>query len=274
MKGVFAVVLVTALKLQSIRLDLGTDAELIALAKSWLAQPIHPIIVRPDYTVADGHRRLKGMGLLGIKEVEVFVSDQGFTDDQLVEIGLLSAVHRKGLSDHERVQAINRIAVAHPDWSRKRLAEYLNIDYSMVGKLLPSGELIPDVEVAFKAEQIGIRDRYNISLVAPSEQHIPLELALEGASSDDVARECRNRRNGKRSSNGVPAVRTSKIKIPLATETATGTVTVAGMPEQNIDLEDAETLLKEALTAVRAAKGKLDTKTAQAVWRDMAKAGS
>ncbi len=107
MKGVFAVVLVTALKLQSIRLDLGTDAELIALAKSWLTQPIHPIIVRPDYTVADGHRRLKGLELLGMKEVEVFVTDQDYADDQLVEIGLLSAVHRKGLSDYECAEAMN-----------------------------------------------------------------------------------------------------------------------------------------------------------------------
>jgi hypothetical protein len=74
-------------------------------------------------------------------------------------------------------------------------------------------------------------------------------------------------------SRGDPPARTPKIKIPLANDFANGAVTVAG--EESIDLDDAESLLKEALKAVRAAGGKnLDCKTAQSVWRDMAKAGS
>jgi ParB/RepB/Spo0J family partition protein len=267
MKGKFAVKPLAALKRQPIRLDLGMEAELKAIAQSWLNVPIHPIIVRPDLTIADGHRRVAGLELLGVNEVDVFITDDDLTDGQLVEIALLSAVHRKGLSDYERVQAMKRIAAAHPDWSKKRLAEHLDMDPSMVTKMLPAGEPIPAVEDAFKAGRIGIGDRYNISLLPPAEQPVPLELKLSGASRDEVARESRKRRNG----NGAPAVRTSRIRIPLATETATGTVTLAG---DAIDLEDAENLLKEALKAIRSAKDKgLNSTTAQKVWKDMAAAG-
>jgi ParB family chromosome partitioning protein len=265
MKGIFAVVLLAALKFQSIRSDLGTEAELIALAKSWLKRSIHPIIVRPDYTVADGHRRLKGLELLGVKDVEVFITDEELTDDQLVEVALLSAVHRKGLSDYERVQAMKRIAASHPDWSKKRLAEEVVMDPSMVGKMLPTGELIPAVEDAFKAGRIGIGDRYNISLLPPAEQEIPLELKLSGASRDEVARESRRRRNGK----GAAQVRASKIRCPLPS----GIVITASGADLSLDdfIEALATALKEAKKALEQG---LDSKTFAAVVRDKAKVGS
>ncbi len=263
MKGTFAVKPLAALKRQPIRSDQGSEDELKALAQSWLTRPIHPIIVRPDGTVADGYRRLRGLELLGIKEVEVFITDEDLTDDDLVEIALLSAIHRKGLSDYERVQAMNRLAAAHPDWSKKRLAEHLNMDPSMVTKMLPAGEPIPAVEDAFKAGLIGIGDRYNILLLPPAEQHIPLELKLGGASRDEIARVSRKRRNG-----SAPAVRASKIRIEL---TSGATVTVAG---DDLSLDDAIEAAKDALKEMTKGRDQgLDAKTLVAVCRDKAKAG-
>ena len=84
MKGKFAVKPLAAIRRQPIRLDLGIEAELKAIAQSWLNVPIHPIIVRPDLTLADGHRRVAGLELLGVKDVEVFITDEDLTDDQLV----------------------------------------------------------------------------------------------------------------------------------------------------------------------------------------------
>ncbi len=264
MKGKFAVKPLAALKRQPIRLDLGIEDELKALGQSWLNVPIHPIIVRPDGTVADGHRRLKGLELLGVKDVEVFITDEELTDDQLVEIALLSAVHRKGLSDYERVQAMKRIAAAHPDWSKKRLAEHLDMDPSMVTKMLPAGEPIPAVEDAFKTGRIGIGDRYNIALLPPAEQPVPLELKLSGASRDEVARESRKRRNG----NGAAQVRASKIKCPLPS----GIVITASGADLSLDdfIEALGAALKEAKKALEQG---LDSKTFAAVVRDKAKEG-
>jgi len=263
MNGKFAIKPLAALKRQPIRLDLGVEAELKAIAQSWLNTPIHPIIVRPDLTIADGHRRIAGLELLGVKEVEVFITEEELTDDQLVEIALLSAVHRKGLSDYERVQAMKRIAAAHPDWSKKRLAEHLDMDPSMVTKMLPAGEPIAAVEDAFKAGRIGIGDRYNISLLPPAEQPVPLELKLSGASRDEVARESRKRRNGK----GAAQVRASKIKCPLPS----GIVITASGADLSLDdfIEALGAALKEAKKALEQG---LDSKTFAAVVRDKAKA--
>jgi ParB/RepB/Spo0J family partition protein len=264
MKGKFAVKRLGELKRRPIRLDSGTEAELIALAESWLKLPIHPIIVRPDGTVADGNRRLDGLVRKGVTEVEVFITDENLTDDKMDEIALLSAVHRKGLSDYERVQAMKRLAAAHSEWSKKRLAEHLDMDPSMVTKMLPTGELIPAAEDAFKARQIGIGDRYNISLLPIGEQEALLARKLSGASRDVLAHEGRQRRNGDRPA---PAVRTAKIKCPLPSGQV---VTVAG---RDLSLEEAIESLGEALKQMKAALAKgLNARTAERVWKDVAAA--
>jgi ParB/RepB/Spo0J family partition protein len=265
MKGKFAVKPLEALKRRPIRLDSGTREELIALAESWLRQPIHPIIVRPDGAVADGNRRLDGLELKGVTEAEVFVTDENLTDSQLVEIALLSAVHRKGLSDYERVEAMKRLAASHPEWSRKQLAEHLSIDASMVTKMLPAGELIQAVEDAFKSGRIGIGDRYNISLQPPGEQEALLNLKLSGASRDELARLGRKRRNG---SDSAPQVRTSRVRCDLAGGTS---VVVSG---EEMTLDDMIEALAEAHKEAKKARDQgLDVKTFQAVMRDKAKAG-
>jgi ParB/RepB/Spo0J family partition protein len=263
MKGKFAVMPLGALKHRPVRLDSGTEAELIALAESWLRLPIHPIIVRPDGTVADGNRRLDGLERKGVTEVEVFITDENLTDDKMDEIALLSAIHRKGLSDYERVLAMKRLVAARPDWSKKRLAEELRMDPSMVTKMLPAGELIPAAEEAFKAGLIGIGDRYNIALLPLAEQQAPLELKLSGASRDEVARESRKRR----SMPSLARVRTSRIKCPLPSGQL---VTVSG---EEVSLEEAIESLGEALKQMKAALAKnLNVKTAMAFWKDIAAA--
>jgi hypothetical protein len=150
--------------------------------------------------------------------------------------------------------------------SNKQLAdEVLDIDPATATKNLALFDCIQQVQDAAQAGAISLSGWYEISK-AP-DQAAALAAALKGATRDQLQGESRRQRNG----HPTPAVRLPRIKIPLATDTATGTVTLAG---DGIDLEDAETLLKEAAKAVKAARDKnLDAKTAQAVWRDMAKAG-
>ena len=94
-------------------------------------------------------------------------------------------------------------------------------------------------------------------------------------SRDELERHGRKQRNG----DGKPPARTPKIRIPLAVESdglsVHGAATVTGVPGEDIGLDDAESILKEALKAVReAARQGLDAKTFQAVMRDRAKAGA
>jgi hypothetical protein len=121
------------------------------------------------------------------------------------------------------------------------------------------------IQECAEAGQVGLSEWYALSQLPPEKQDDSLMALLQGASVKDVKRAARAIGNGQ------PTVRMPKVKIPLANETATGLVVVSG---ENLDLDDTETLLNEALKAVVAAKKKkLDCKTAQAVWRDMARAG-
>jgi hypothetical protein len=153
-------------------------------------------------------------------------------------------LQRKDLTDPQTFKLCKELMELNPDWARQDLASHLNKSPSMVTHYLSPELLIPDALQAFLSGKFGFRKAYAISKTL--DQHAALAEILNGSG------------------------RLPRIKIPLAGDTGSGIVTIAG---DNIDLDDAETLLKEALKAVRAAREKkLDTKTAQAVWKNMAKA--
>jgi len=255
----------------NIRSDLGSEDDLRRHARAVRKWQRTPLLILPDGTVVDGNRTLAAARLEGIEELDCVVIDAGITPAEYKTIQWSAAVHRQDISAFDKATAIREIKADHPGMTSKQLAdEVLNIDAALVTKHLALFDTIPAVQEAAKAGQIGFTVWYAISRAA--DQMAALQAALSGSSRDEIER--RSRGNGslhRTIQTAPPTVRLPRIKIPLATETATGTVTLAG---ENIDLDDAETLLKEAMKAVRDAKGKnLDTKTAQAVWRDVAKAG-
>lgn len=267
MKGRFARHPIASLKRHAIRLRQRSKEELEALARSWLKQPVHPIVCRPDLTVADGHGRLDGLELLGETEVDVFITDQDLTDDELTELGFVTAYHRAPLDDYEQAHAVKKIHDARPGLTLKALAEALGLDPSEPTRLLSLFDCEPEVQQAARDGRIGKTDWYAIK--RSPDQLAALVMKLNGSTRDDIERESRRQKNA--GGEATPAVRLPKLKIEVASEAATGTVNVAG---EALDLEAAETLLKEAIKLVRAARDKnLDPKTAQAVWKDMAKAG-
>jgi ParB-like chromosome segregation protein Spo0J len=253
---------------QNIRSDLGSEEELRRLGKSIRKWQRTPLLILPDgSTVVDGNRSLAAARLEGIEELDCVVIDATITPAEYKRIQWTAAVHRQDISAYDKAVTIRDIRADHPGMSNKQLAdEVLDIDPATVTKNLTLFDCIPDVQEAAKAGKIGLSGWYEIS--KSPDQAAALAAALNGATRDEL--QTRSRRNG--NGHAQPVVRLPRIKIPLATETATGTVTLAG---DDIDLDDAETLLKEATKAVKAARDKnLDAKTAQAVWRDMAKAGA
>ena len=252
----------------NIRSGLGSEEELRRLGRSLRTRQQTPLLILPDGTVVDGHRRLAAARLVGIEELDGIVIDGDTPPAEVEQIQLVSAIHRADLTAYDKAMAMRGIEVANPGLTRKALAEeVLHIDPAMVTKYLSLFECIQAVQDAAKAYKIGVSDWYAIS--RRPDQEAALEKALNGATRAELEEEGRRQRSGTQSQ---PAIRLPRIRIPLATDAANGTVTVAG---EEIDLDDAESLLKEAMKAVRAAKDKaLDTKTAQAVWRDMAKAGA
>jgi ParB-like chromosome segregation protein Spo0J len=271
LKTTRARVLLAKLKKRPRRINPGIREQVIALARSWLANPIHDILVRAsDMVIADGHRRVEGLELLGETEADVTLLEGDVSDRDLDRMAMVSAYHRSPLGGYEQACILRSMKEAE-GVTNKDLAEEMQIDGSMPTKLLSVFDCIPAAQEAAKAGKIGVSVWYAISRVA--DQMAALQAALNGSTRDELQR--RSRKNGsvdRTIQNAPPPVRMPRIKIPLATEAAIGTVTLAG---ENIDLDDAEILLKEAMKAVRDAKAKnLDTKTAQAVWRDVAKAGA
>src|SRR4051812_47828794 len=93
------------LKKRTLRVFNGSEAEqdeLKALARSWLARPIHPILVRAaDGTIADGGRRATGLELVGETEADVEMIDGEVSDDDLDDIAFTTAYHRAPLGGWE-----------------------------------------------------------------------------------------------------------------------------------------------------------------------------
>jgi hypothetical protein len=176
-------------------------------------------------------------------------------------------LQRQDLTDPQKFKLCSELMELNPDWTRQDLAAHLNKSPATITHYLSPEGLIAEALQAFLDGKLGFSKAYAIRN-AP-DQPKALALALNGSTTrDDLARESRRQRSGQ----AQPSVRMPRIKIPLANDVATGMVTVAG---ESIDLDDAETLLKEALKSIRAARKKnLDCKTAQAVWRDVAKAGA
>ena len=256
-----------------LRLDFGEDGELRQLGQSYLARPLYPIIAdAATLEVYDGNRRIAAvMQEQPDAEVPCCLTDEPWDDSVRLEIQIESAAHTKGLSDFEQYAGCSAWLTLNPGSTAKELAARIHRDEAVISKLLSLSKCVQAVRDAAREGRLTYGKWHLIS--QSPDQAAALAAALNGATRDQLQGESRRQRNGHAATSAgqAPAVRLPRIKIPLATETATGTVTLAG---ENIDLDDAETLLKEATKAVKAARDKnLDARTAMAVWRDMAKAG-
>ena len=262
MKGKFATKPIADLKRHRSRVRPRTEAELKALAESWLNQPVHAIVCRPDLTVADGNGRLDGLELLGVKDVEVFITDEDLTDDQLTEIGLITAYHRAPLDGFEQALAAHKIKQARPGLTNKDLAEQLRIDPSMLTRLLSLFDCLPEVQDAARDGKLGPSEWYAIK--KSPDQLAALRLKLGGASRDALEQQARRQRGAAK-----PTIRANKIRCQLAS----GINVVVSGDELSLD-EMIEALAEAQKEAKKARDQGLDAKTFQAVMRDKARAGS
>ncbi len=199
---------------------------------------------------------------------------------------LAENLHRKNYTGYEQVVRITELAELTGKQG-KDLAEALNCDPSWVSRMRSVAKLRPEWLEALRAEQVTISDCSEANKLSIDDQVILLESKLSGHA---IGREGMKaaaqklRQGGGKSANSTPPERSNRVKIPLAmtlkepdaagkvTEVnIRGIVTVASHPGEEVDLEGSETLLHEALRAVRAARTRgLGLKAAQASWKDMA----
>jgi hypothetical protein len=225
------------------------------LVASLLLGQLQPVGCLKDFTVIWGNGRVLAARLdpkithLYAVILEEEISEKEFFRKQAVENFV-----QNPLSNAEKCKICCSYIRNEPSMLLKDIARDLGVDAAMISKWRRWEECTQVVQAALEADKIPLQTMVSISQLPKDQQEAALNAYL----------------NPQKPAKGSNGNRTPKIKIPLANDNATGMVTVSG---NSIDWDDTENLLKEALKAVRAAKDKnLDTKTAQSVWRDMARA--
>lgn len=262
MKGHYLKTRISDLKLSPIRTGKGQDDTNQALARSWLSRPIHPILCRSDLTVADGHRRLDGLVQLGVEEVEVFVTDEDLSEADLLEISLVTDIHRESVPVADKCRAVLKYRDSK-GCSGKQLAEFLNISEGTVVKYVSFEACVPAVQQALDDGIIGITTVYEISK-APADQQLDLlQARLAGTTRDELAEKLRR---PKGQGKGKPQARSKRIVCQLPSGVS---IVATG---QKLSLDEFVLALGQAQKAAKSARSEgLDARTFAAVMSSKAK---
>jgi len=238
------------------------EADLRRLGESLRVKQLQPVLCQPDGTIIAGERRYRAAKLVGLPSLEAKIADEQLADDEILLWQLVENMLRDDLKPIEQVEGIEAVLRLNPGWDNKDIAERLRIDPSMVTRLRSVSRCIPAVREALAAGNIGISVVYAISKCeTPQEQEHMLAQAVSGASRDAIEQAGRKSRSGK-----AAAVKVSRLKVPLP---GGATVQVSGA---GISLDDAIEATSEALKAMKKAREDgLDSRTAQAVFKDKAK---
>ena len=249
-----------------VRQDIGSQEELMALARSYLARPINLILISPDGFIRDGNRRVSAIleDTGPTTPVMVCITDEEITPAVMLEIQIESAEHTKSLTGYEQF-------IGYSEWlkltgkSAKELAEKIHRDASQVSRIFSLAKCIPEVHEAAKNGSLSVSDWHKLSQLPASDQPGLLALKLSGqvTSRDGMDRQARRRK-----ASDTPVVRTSKIRVPLVSG---ATVTVAA---EGVSMDEALEAVLEAAKQLKAAISKgITAKSAMGYWKDVAAAG-
>ena len=224
---------------------------------------LQPVGAKPDGTVLWGHRRLLAARLVGLAALQVIITDRPMSDSEIRLVQLTENMHRADLSGYEKWLACSELMCMNPTWQMKDLADHLNLDPSMVTRLLSPSKCSTAWQEALKEnKKVGISDCYAASkLESPEEQSALLALKLSGASRDTIEQAGRKKRNGT-----TAAIKVARLRcvLPGVAVQFTG---------EGITLELAIDAMKDLTSELkRAIDQGLDAKTVVRVLADKAKA--
>jgi ParB family chromosome partitioning protein len=236
------------------------EAELRLLGESMRKKQLQPVLAQPDGTLIAGERRYRAAKLVGLPTLEVKIADEQLSPAQVKVWQLVENMQRADLSGYEKWLGCAELMCANPTWQLKDLAEALNLDPSMVTRLLSPSRCIPAAQEALKAGRVGISDCYAIGKLPEAEQAGLLALKLSGASRDKLEQAGRKARNGSKET-----VKLSKVKIALPKGMS---VTISG---NEVSMADVVELLAQTLAAAKKAAEQYDVKTFQSMMKDRAR---
>lgn len=244
------------------------EDDLRRLGESLKSKQLQPILAQPDGTIIAGERRYRAAKIVGLASLlaslEVKIADEPLSDSQIHIWQLMENLLRENLTGFEQWTGCYELMCMNPTWQMKDLAQTLNLDPSMVTRLLSPSKCIPAVQKALEEGTIGISDCYSISKLPEKEQAGLLALKLSGVSRDQLEQAGRKARNG-----SAAAVRSSKIKCQLAS----GVCVVVSGADLSLD-EMIQALAEAGKEAKKARDQGLNCDTFQKVMRDRAKSSS
>lgn len=246
-----------------IRLDAGTPEELTALARSYLANPVNYILIRPDGTVVDGNRRLVGILVDTGPEthVPVCVTSEEITPVASLEIMLETAEHTKALTPYEQYLGYSRW-LELTGQPATALAKKINLSDSAVSRSLSLSKGSPEIVEAAKAGRL---DSMKWSKIVELPEHHQPE-ALRLVTSGEIKGRTQLAAAVKRMRQ--PSNDTVKLGSLVIHQPESRRVILKG----SVDLAAAEDMLVSALKEVQRARADgLSAKSAQAVWKDTSK---
>jgi hypothetical protein len=251
----------------NVRKTFPPEAELRALARSFMRRAIHPLIISVGNVIYDGECRHRGLMLENPDfEADVIVVDRELTPAEVCEIQMISAMHSTSLSSYDQALACKEWMTQNPGATAKQLAEKIDRDASMVGILLSLWRCTPAVIEAAAQNKIGPKAWKQISFLPEEEQSGLLELHLAGMPAAQIAEISRKKRNG----SAVVAQGVTRLKSAIPGRKATLQIVF----EQDTTLEG---MIEAVQEWVKIAKKESDrgssAKTLERVCRDLAKKG-
>jgi ParB family transcriptional regulator, chromosome partitioning protein len=241
-----------------------TEADLRSLGASLktLGQ-LQPVGAQPNGTLLWGERRYRAAQLVGLPELSVIITDRKLSDSEIRLIQLTENMHRADLTGHEKWIGCSELMSMNPQWQMKDLAAHLQLDPSMVTRLLSPSKCVPAWQEALKAGKVGISDCYAASKLEEKEQAELLGLKLSGASRDTIEQAGRKSRSGQ-----ATAVKVARVRCQLPSGVQ---IVVSG---EGVSLEDAIEALGEAIKEMKRARDLGYTaKTFAAAMKDKSKKG-
>lgn len=237
------------------------ELDLRALGRSVKKQQIHPLIARMDGTLLDGERRWRGGTMEGVLEFDCILTDEALTSAQITELQLVSSLQRSGLSDHELAVGFQKWMTENAGATGKSLAERVDKDPATISRYLSLWKCGKATQEAAAGGKLNVSDWTAISKAENPEQEAQLlQLALAGATRQELEKKARKPRNGQ------PAVRVSRVRFPIGGAVVT-------VQAEDASLEDIIGTLTELLKAAKKANDEsIDVKTFARVCADRASA--
>ena len=222
-----------------VRTGLGGEEELRQLGHSFLARPIHPIVVTTGLEICDGNRRHAGVMLVNPDaEVPICITDEAISPATLLEIQMESDAHTRSLGDYEQYTGCAEWLALNPNATAKDLAGRIHRDEAVVSKLLSLSRCADAVKDAAKAGRIGYTVWHQLSKLPPADQIAAL---AESATREQLQRRRRNG-NGRAATvkvNRIPVLLTSGIAVTFQAEGLTLATALDAIADLKQELKEA-----------------------------------